>query len=104
MGRIVVRTTANLVILIGFFIFGKVLYNNANGASAYQYFGPSPQTWIHNVYAAVLSLPVPVHIIAVGLVLQLRWLSPPWARGARWAVVVSGCWLGLTLGIRWLAL
>jgi hypothetical protein len=104
MGRIVARVAANLVILIGFFVFGKVLYNSANGVSAYRYFGPSPQTWIHHVYALVLSLPVPLHIISVGLVLQLRGLSPLWAKAARWAVVVSGCWLGLALGIRWLAL
>ena len=104
MGRIVVRVTANIVILIGFFFFGKVLYNSASGVLARQYFGPSPVMWIDNVYASLLSLPVPLHIIAVGLILQLRWLSPRWAKGARWAVVVSGCWLGLALGIRWLVL
>ena len=104
MGRIVVRVAANLVILTGFFFLGKVLYNSAGGVSAHQYFGPSPQSWVHNVYALGLSLPVPLHIISVGLVLQLRWLSSRWAKGARWAVLVSGCWLGLALGIRWLAL
>ena len=104
MGYIFVRVTANLVILIGIFLLGRVICNNASGAAAQQYFGTSSATWLQSGYALGLTLPVPLHIISVGLVLQLRWLSPQWARGAGWAVVVSGCWLGLVLAIRWLAL
>jgi uncharacterized BrkB/YihY/UPF0761 family membrane protein len=104
MGKIVVRVIANLVILIGFLLFGRVLFNSASGALAQQYFGTSTQTWIQNVYALGLSLPIALHIISVGLILQLRWLPSGWARAARWAIVVSGCWLGAALGIRWLVL
>jgi hypothetical protein len=32
--------------------------------------------------------------------LQKRWLAPPWARLAWWAVVFSGCWLGAALLIK----
>ena len=104
MGKIIVRLIANLVVLVGFFLLGRILCNSANGALAQQYFGGSPESGILNVYALGLGLPVPLHIISVGLVLQLRWLSPIWAKSAGWAVIVSGCWLGLALGIRWLAL
>ena len=104
MGKMVVRTTANIVILIGFFLLGRVLCSSQSGALAQQYFGASPESWIQNLYAAGLGLPIPLHIISVGLILQLRWLSPIWAKGARWAVGVSGCWLGLALAIRWLVL
>lgn len=103
MGKIVVRVTANLVILIGLFLFGRVLFNSTRGALAQQYFASLPESWVESVYALGLSLPVPLHIISVGLVLQLRWLSPRWAKGAQWAVIVSGCWLGLALVTRWLA-
>ena len=104
MGKIVVRVTANLVILIGFFLLGRVLYRIASGVLAQQYFATSEGSWIQNIYALGLSLPVAFHIISVGLILQLRWLSPMWAKGARWAVGLSGGWLGLALGIRWLVL
>ena len=104
MGKIVVRVTANIVILIGLYLLGKVLCNSFSGAAAQHYFGASPATAIDNIFALGLGLPIPLHVIAVGLVLQLRWLSPGWAKFARWAVVISGCWLGLALGTRWLIL
>jgi len=104
MGKIFVRVIANVIVLIGFFLLGRVLYYALNGVLAHQYFPQSRGSVIQNVYALGLSLPIPFHIIAVGLVLQLRWLSPIWARGTRWAIVGSGCWLGTALMIRWLVL
>ena len=104
MGKMVVRVIANITILIGIFLLIRVLYHGLSGVLAQQYFAPSQGSVVQNVYALGLSLPIPLHIIAIGLVLQLRWLSPIWARGTRWAIVVSGCWLGLALAIRWLAL
>ncbi|MGD9300727.1 MAG: hypothetical protein PVI13_04090 [Desulfobacterales bacterium] len=104
MDKRVIWIAANLIILISFFMLGRVWCKVASGVLVQQYFGTSPESWVQNVYALGLSLPVPLHIISVGLVLQLRWLSPRWARGTRWAVVISGCWLGLALAIRWLAL
>ena len=104
MGKMVVRVIANITILIGIFLLIRVLYHGLSGVLAQQYFAPSQGSVVQNVYALGLSLPIPLHIIAIGLVLQLRWLSPIWARGTRWALVVSGCWLGLALAIRWLAL
>jgi len=104
MGKIVVRTIAHVIVFVGFFLLGRVLYYGLNGGLAQQYFAQSQGSAIQNVYALGLSLPIPFHVIAIGLVLQLRWLSPIWTRGARWAIVLSGCWLGLALAIRWLAL
>jgi hypothetical protein len=104
MGKIAVRVIANITILIGFFLLGRVLYDGLSGVLAQQYFTPSQGSVIQNVYALGLSLPIPLHMIAIGLVLQLRWLSPILAQGTRWGIVVSGCWLGVALAIRWLAL
>jgi amino acid permease len=104
MAKVVVRVITNIIIIIGFILLGRVLWYGLNGVLAQQYFPPAQGSVIKNAYALGLSLPIPLHVIAVGMVLQLRWLSPTWARMARWAVVVSGCWLGLALGVRWLAL
>ena len=104
MGKTIVRAIATVVILVGFIFLARVLYYGLNGDLAQRYFGPATDSLTHGAYALFLSLLIPLHIIAVGLVLQLRWLSPLWARGARWAIVVSGCWLGLALAVRWMAL
>jgi hypothetical protein len=104
MGKTVVRVIANVVILVGFFFLARVLYYGLAGDLAQRYFAPTPGSPTQSAYAFFLSLPIPFHIIAVGLVLQLKWLSPLWRRAARWAVVISGCWLGLALAVRWLAL
>ena len=104
MGKIIVRVIAIIIIFAGFLLLGGVFYYGLSGGLAQQYFTPPQGSVIQNIYALGLSLPIPLHIIAVGLVLQLRWLSPPWARATRWGIVLSGCWLGLALAIRWLAL
>lgn len=104
MGKIVVRVIANIAILIGLYLLGRVLCSSFSGAAAQQYFGTAAVSGIQNIYALGLGLPIPLHVIAIGLVLQLRWLSPWWTKFARWAIVISGCWLGLALAIRWLVL
>ena len=104
MGKTAIRVIANVVILVGFLFLARVFYYGLNGVLAQKYFAPAPVSPVHSAYALFLSLPIPLHVIAVGMVLQLKWLLPPWARAARWAVVISGCWLGLALAVRWLAL
>ena len=104
MGKIALRVTANLVILVGLYLLGRVLCNSFSGAAAQHYFGISPLSGIHNIYALGLGLPIPLHVITIGLILQLRWLSSGWVKFTRWAIVLSGCWLGLALGVRWLIL
>jgi hypothetical protein len=104
MGKTAIRVIANVVVLVGLIFLARVLYNGLNGALAQQYFAPVTVSPVHSAYALFLGLPIPLHIIAVGMFLQLKWLLPPWARAVRWAVVISGCWLGVALGVRWLAL
>jgi len=104
MRKVLMRAGASFVILVGIFLLGKVLYHGASGVLARQHFGLSPTAWPQYIYASALSLPVPLHIISVGLILQQRWLPSGWAKAARWAAVVSGCWLGVALAYRWLVL
>jgi hypothetical protein len=100
MFKMIPRAIANLVILVGLFLLIKILYNAATGSLTALLFAASQESWIKHVSALGLSLPVPFHVISVGLILQKRWLSPPWARFAWIAVAVSGCWLGVALGIK----
>lgn len=100
MVKMIPRVAADLVILVGLYLLVKILYNAATGSLTAQLFAASPESWTKHVVALGLSLPLPFHIISVGLILQRRWLSPPWNRVVLIAVVVSGCWLGVALGIK----
>jgi succinate dehydrogenase/fumarate reductase cytochrome b subunit len=100
MFKMISRAVANLVILVGLFLLVRILYNAATGSLTAQLFAASQESWIKSVTALGLSLPLPFHVISVGLILQRRWLSPLWKRTAWIAVVVSGCWLGVALAIK----
>lgn len=92
-----VRIVANITILAGLFLLGRVICQAASGGLAAQYPTLPPGWRAYGLVALGLSLPVPMHVIAVGLILQKRWLAHGWARLTWWAVVFSGCWLGAAL-------
>ena len=98
------RTTANLVIAAGLLLLAKVIYSVATDSLSVQLFAQPQGSWISTICALGLSLPVPFHVISVGLILKRKWLSLFWAKAAWLAVVISGCWLGVALGIKLLVL
>jgi hypothetical protein len=100
MPRIIVRLIANAVVAVGLFLLVRVFYHTATGSLAAQLFPESQQSWTNNLYTLGLSLPVPLHVISVGFVLQRRWLPQHWTRIVWLAVVISGCWLGAALAIK----
>ena len=93
-----------MVIAAGLLLLAKVIYNAVTGSLSVQLFSRSQGSWLLTMYALGLSLPIPFHVISVGLILKRRWLSPFWAKAAWPAVVMSGCWLGVALGIKLLVL
>ena len=100
MPRNIIRFVAKIAVVAGLFLLARVIYNAASGSLLVQIFPESQQSWANNLYAIGLSLPVPLHVISIGLVLQRRWLPPHWIPIAWLAVVISGCWLGVALGIK----
>jgi len=100
MPRNIIRIIAKVVVAVGLLLLVRVIYHAANGSLVAQLFPESQQSWISNLYAIALSLPVPLHVISVGFVLQRRWMPPHWIRIAWLAVVISGCWLGVALVIK----
>jgi hypothetical protein len=98
------RTAANMVVVVGLLLFVKVLYSAVTGSLSAEFFARPQGSWLLTLYALGLSLPVPFHVVSVGLILKRRWLSPFWAKVAWRAVVTSGCWLGVALGIKLLVL
>ncbi len=57
-------------------------------------------SFLRAVFAVCLSLPLPFHIISIGMVLQRRWFSSRWGRIAWIAILVSGLWLGASLVLK----
>ncbi len=96
----VFRTVANVIIVVGLCLLAKVLYNAATGSLAARFFSQSPGSWLDTVCALGLALPIPFHVISIGLLVQKRWLSPLGVKIAWFAIVISGCWLGVCLAIR----
>ncbi len=90
--------------MVGIFLLIRLVHRAFNGTLAAQYFAYTLGAWTSTAGALGLSLPVPLHVISVGLIVQKRWLSPPWAKAAWYAVVISGCWLGTSLAVRLLFL
>ena len=100
MTRKIVAILARGIIVVGLALLGRVLFQTVNGSLATRFFAESRPSWVTSLYALALGLPVPLHVISVGLIIQRRWLSPPWARVAWFAIVGSGCWLGASLAVR----
>ena len=100
MTRLAVRSVATAVSLVGIGLLGRLLWMAADGSlSAVVLPHAEPGGWTPAVSLA-LALPVPLHVIAIGLIVQRRWLSVPWKRFAWIAIVGSGCWLGVALVVR----
>jgi hypothetical protein len=95
------RFIANAAIVCGFFLLVRVIYGASEGTLAAQFFPDSATTSFKTLLTLCLGLPVPLHIISVGMILQRRWLSPAWSRIAMPAVVISGCWLGAAIALKW---
>lgn len=98
--RMLIRFLANGTILIGLFLLGRVICQAASGSLAAYYPSLPSGVAAQGLMALGLRLPLPLHVIAVGLILQKNWLAPRWARMAWWAVVFSGGWLGAALLIK----
>jgi hypothetical protein len=100
MSRKIVRLIANAAIAVGLYLFARMIYSAANGSLGVQLFPESQGAAWNTVAALVLALPIPFHVISVGLLLQRRWLPYSWSRIAFLATVISGCWLGAALGFK----
>jgi hypothetical protein len=100
MPRNLIRLIAKVAVVVGVFLLARVIYHAASGFLLAQLFPESQQSWANNLYAIGLSLPIPLHVISIGFVLQRRWLPPHWIRIAWLSVAISGCWLGVALVIK----
>lgn len=77
-----------------------VLINGLSGELAAKYFPEISHELPHHVGGMLLALPVPLHVIFIGLIIQKKHLSPRWARFAWIGISSSGVWLGIALALR----
>jgi hypothetical protein len=102
--RNITRLIAKVAVAAGLLLIVRIIYQLASGSLVAELFPESQQSWISNLYAIGLSLPIPLHVISVGFVLQRRWLPPHWTRIVWLTVVISGCWLSVALALKLLLL
>jgi len=91
------RVSATVVSVVGVVLLIRLVFDAASGALTRELAVRGIEVNGSVLTALVLTLPVPLHIIAIGLIVQKRWLPPRWQRVAWVAIVGSGCWLGLAL-------
>ncbi len=94
------RIFTSTISTVGICLLGLVLVDAFNGVLAGDFFPDTEHTTAHHLSSFLLTLPVPLHVVFIGLILQKRWLSPAWARFAWVGIVTSGVWLGIALVIK----
>lgn len=91
------RILASTITVIGICMLILVIADWHNGDLAGRYFSDVEHTSSHHLQGLLLALPIPLHVIFIGLIIQKQWLTPPWARFAWVGIVSSGLWLGASM-------
>ena len=87
-----------------FFMLARVIYGAVDGTLISQLLVGSHGLSQNTAIALGLGLPVPSHVISVGLVLRRRWM-PDWlAKISVSAVFISGCWRRAALVVKFFAI
>lgn len=94
------RLIASTVSIVGCVLLVNTLADWVLGNMAARFFPDSEPSSGFHFAGLLLALPVPLHVIFVGLIIQKRWLSPTWTRFAWIGVASSGVWLGISLLVR----
>ena len=102
--KILAKVLANTVVVVGLLLLVRVFHEAATGSLVGRVLPNATVSSATTALALGLALPIPFHVISIGLIVQRRWLPRRLARIAWWAIVTSGCWLGVALAVKWLIL
>lgn len=91
------RLLASLTTVVGLCLLVLVFVDWSNDILAGEFFPDTEHTYKHHLGGLLLALPVPLHVIFIGLIIQKKWLSPPMAKFAWVGITSSGMWLGASL-------
>ena len=94
------RIAASLVTVVGLGLLVLVVVDWHNGLLVAELFPDVEHTPRLHIYSLLLALPVPLHVIFIGLIVQKKWLSPALARFAWVGISSSGVWLGISLLVK----
>ncbi|XPV75602.1 MAG: hypothetical protein ACNI27_13280 [Desulfovibrio sp.] len=93
------RIFASTVTAVGIVLLGVVFYEFYMGTLPEKFFPNLTGTKLH-LPSLILALPVPLHVIFVGLIVQKKHWSPRMAKFSWVGIVGSGMWLGASLAYR----
>ncbi len=96
------RIVASLVSLFGIAMLIKLFVDWQTGALAMKYLPEMTHTAKGHWLALALGLPIPLHVIFIGLIVQKKWLTPSMTRLAWIGISTSGIWLGASVLYRML--
>lgn len=94
------RTLAFTITAAGFLLLLLTFWYWDQGELATRYFPDIDHSPGHHLQGLLLALPVPLHVIFIGLIIQKKHFSSPWQRFAWVGITGSGVWLGISLAVR----
>ena len=98
--KIILKSVSNIIVFGGFLYLIKIIVNGFDGTLASEMVNKKQVTFSYHILALALNLPIPFHIISVGLIFQKRWLSLKFNRILWIALIISGTWLGIAIVVK----
>ena len=95
------RIFASAIALAGVGILADVIFEACSGELIEQLLPEYNKTLAHKTLALLLALPVPFHVISIGMIIQKRWLPVKLKRITWISIISSGIWLGIALIIKY---
>ena len=94
------RIFASFISIVGFGLLIDVILEASSGVLIEDIFPEYNKTFTYKTLALLLALPVPFHVISIGMILQKRWLTEKLRRIAWISIFTSGIWLGIAIIVK----
>jgi len=102
MNKKIRRILSVFIIFSGIFFLIFTLHTAILNSLTEQSISGAEGKYLKHFSGLLISLPVPLHIISIGMIIGSKNYSNLWKKIAWFAVIISGIWLGIAVGVRFL--
>jgi len=95
-----IKIGATVISFVGFFLLIRVIYQAITGELIEDLNTDLGKNIKNTWFALGIGLPVPFHVISIGMILQKKWFTKRWKKIAWICIVTSGVWLGIALLVK----
>jgi len=94
------RIFATSISVVGIVLLIRMCYHIPTGDLVKNYNSGWEVNTRNTLLAIALFLPIPLHVISIGMIIQKRWLTLKMKKIAWYSIVSSGMWLGIALAFK----